>query len=204
VVARDSILYLHFVAPLYSSRLDDALAFAADAFRGKRRKGSDVPYLTHLLQVMVFVGENGGDEDQMIAAVLHDYLEDITGASRELLATRFGERVATMVEALSDSTSSAKPKPAWEARKQAYLARLRDEPADVKLISVADKLHNARSIRRDLRVIGPEVWKRFTGTPEQTLWYYREVVAALGTGWTHVLLDDLRAEVVGLAADMSP
>jgi (p)ppGpp synthase/HD superfamily hydrolase len=187
--------------PLYSVRLDEALAFAADAFRHKVRKGSNVPYLTHLLQVMVFVGENGGDEEQMIAAVLHDYLEDISGASRDVVAARFGERVASMVEALSDSTTGAGPKPAWEPRKQRYLARLRDEPAAVKLISTADKLHNARSIRRDLRVVGVDLWKRFTGTRDQTVWYYREVVLALGTGWSHVLLDELRTEVEQLAVE---
>ena len=186
---------------MYSARLDDALAFAADAFRHKRRKGSDIPYLMHLLQVMVFVGENGGDEEQMIAAVLHDYLEDCEGATRAILVERFGDRVARIVEALSDSTTT--PKPAWEPRKRAYLARLTAEHPDVKLISVSDKLHNARSIRRDLERVGPELWKRFTGTREQTLWYYREVVVALGTGWSHPLLDELRREVDGLAADLA-
>jgi (p)ppGpp synthase/HD superfamily hydrolase len=187
---------------MYSSRLDDALAFAADAFRHKRRKGSDIPYLTHLLQVMVFVGENGGDEDQMIAAVLHDYLEDCEGATREILAARFGERVAGIVEALSDSTHSNTPKPAWEPRKKAYVAKLAAEPPDVKLVSVSDKLHNARSIRRDLARVGDALWQRFTGTKDQTLWYYREVVAALGTNWSHPLLEELRTEVDGLAADL--
>lgn len=185
---------------MYSERLDEALAFAADAFRHKRRKGSDIPYLTHLLQVMVFVGENGGDEEQMIAAVLHDYLEDCEGATREILAARFGERVAGIVEALSDSTTV--PKPPWESRKKAYLAKLAAEPPDVKLVSVSDKLHNARSIRRDLARVGDELWKRFTGTKDQTLWYYREVVVALGSDWSHPLLDDLRREVDALAADL--
>jgi len=183
----------------YTKRLDDALAFAADAFRHRVRKGSDVAYLTHLLQVMVFVGEHGGDEDQLIAAVLHDYLEDIPGAERATLVARYGEHVARLVEGLSDSVSQ--PKPPWEERKSAYLAKLRDEPAELKLISAADKLHNARSIVRDLKTHGEELWKRFTGTRDQTLWYYREVVVALGAGWAHPLLEELREEVARMHAE---
>jgi (p)ppGpp synthase/HD superfamily hydrolase len=180
----------------YTTRLDEALALAADAFRARRRKGSGIPYLTHLLQVMVLVGEHGGDEDQMIAAVLHDYLEDIPGASRAELERRFGARVTRLVVALSDATTQ--PKPPWEERKRAYLERLRAEPAEVRLVSAADKLHNALSIRRDFASIGEEVFDRFTATREQTLWYYREVVGALGDGWAHALLDRLRDEVDAL------
>lgn len=177
----------------YSRRLDDALGLAADAFRTHVRKGSGVPYLTHLLSVMAIVGEHGGDEDQMIAAVLHDYLEDIDGARAEALEARFGPRVRRMVEALSDATST--PKPPWEDRKRGYLARLAEEPAEVKLISAADKLHNARSILRDLQQHGDRVWERFTASREQSLWYYRGVVEALAEGWSHALLEELRAVV---------
>jgi hypothetical protein len=180
--------------PCYSERLDRALVMAAASFRTRVRKGSSIPYVTHLLQVMVTVAEHGGDEDQMIAALLHDYLEDIPGASREHLAEAFGEDVASMVERLSDSTGQ--PKPPWEPRKRRYLAGLRTETPRVKLISAADKLHNARSILRDFRTIGDEVFDRFAASREQTLWYYRQAVAALGEGWAHPLLDELR-EVVG-------
>ena len=180
----------------YSKRLDDAIALATDAFRGVVRKSTEIPYLSHLLQVLVYVAENGGDEDQMIAAVLHDYLEDIEGSSEAALAEQFGARVARLVVGLSDSTTH--PKPPWEERKRTYIAHLVDEPAELKLISCADKLHNARSIHRDYRVVGDEIWERFKPTREQTLWYYREVVRALGKGWSSPLLDELFAEVRGL------
>lgn len=182
--------------PCYSSRLDQALALAADAFRGHRRKGTAVPYLTHLMQVMVWVGEHGGTEDQMIAALLHDYIEDIRGASPQTLEDLFGPHVRRLVEALSDSHTH--PKPPWRARKEAFLAHLRQQPAEVKLICACDKLHNARSILRDRTVVGEAIWERFTGKREGTLWYYREVVAALAQGWEHTLLDALRATVDAL------
>ncbi len=180
----------------YSPRLDDALAFAADAFRHRVRKGTEVPYLTHLLQVMVHVAEHGGDEDQLIAALLHDWIEDIPGADRAVLEARFGPRVADFVVALSDCFGH--PKPPWEERKRDYIAKLATEPPELKLISAADKLHNARSMVRDLNAIGDTLWGRFTGNREQTLWYYREVLAALETGWSHPLLDELRDEVARL------
>lgn len=178
----------------YSARLDEALALATDAFRTHIRKGSGVPYLTHLLQVMVTVGEYGGDEDQMIAAVLHDYLEDIPEADADDLEARFGARVRHMVEALSDTTEH--PKPPWKERKVAYLDKLRGEPAELKLVSAADKLHNARSILRDLRDgPGEALWTRFKTGREGQLWYYGEVVEALGEGWSHPLLEELRGAV---------
>ncbi|MFW6050445.1 MAG: HD domain-containing protein [Myxococcota bacterium] len=179
--------------PLYSTRLDDALVFVADQFRHRVRKGTVVPYLTHLLQVMVTVAEHGGDEDQLVAALLHDYLEDIRGASRSLLAERWGERVAWLVEALSDSTTH--PKPPWEQRKRAYVEQLRTAEPAVKLVSAADKLHNAASVLRDLQSAGPAVFERFTASREQTLWYYRAVTEALAHGWAHPLVDELDAVV---------
>lgn len=183
-------------SPQYSTRLDDAIALATDAFRPVIRKGSGVPYLTHLLQVLVTVGEYHGDEDQMIAAVLHDYLEDIESGTGEELESKFGPRVRRLVEALSDTT--VLPKPPWKARKVAYLAHLTDAPEEVKLISAADKLHNARSILRDHRVVGEEIWERFTAEKDETLWYYASVVESLASGWTHPLLEELRGTVDAL------
>jgi len=182
--------------PLYSQRLDAAIALAVDAFRRRVRKGSQIPYLTHLLQVMVTVAEHGGDEEQMIAAVLHDYLEDIRGARREDLAEQFGERVAHLVEGLSDSTTH--PRPPWQERKETYLRALAAEPPELKLISTADKLHNATSILRDYRTLREEVWDRFTASREQTLWYYRAAYAALASDWSHPLLEDLRRVVIAM------
>lgn len=152
-----------------------------------------MPYLTHLLQVTAWVGESGGDEDQMIAAMLHDYLEDIPGSSAEELELRFGARATRMVLALSDTT--AHPKPPWKDRKLRYLAQLRSEPPEIKLISACDKLHNATTILRDYRDIGHEIWDRFRPPMAETLWYYREVTEALADGWPHPRVDQLR-EVV--------
>jgi len=178
---------------MYSERLDRAVALVTDAFRTHYRKGSGVPYLTHLFQVMVTVGEYGGDEDQMIAALLHDYLEDVKGSSGQDLEERFGPRVRRLVEQLSDTTEH--PKPPWRERKVTYLDELRHEPPELKLISASDKLHNARSILRDLHVIGEELWERFTGKKDGSLWYYVAVVEALGEGWSHPILDELRETV---------
>jgi (p)ppGpp synthase/HD superfamily hydrolase len=177
----------------YTRRLDDAVAFALDAFRGRVRKGTRVPYATHLLAVTSLVGEYGGDEDQLIAAVLHDWLEDIEGARAEVLAERFGARVARLVAGLSDSTTH--PKPPWKERKLAYLAHLRGEPEELKLISAADKLHNCACIRRDRAEVGAAVWARFTGGRDGTLWYYGAVVDALAAGWDHPLQRRLAQEV---------
>ncbi|MBK7581434.1 MAG: HD domain-containing protein [Myxococcales bacterium] len=184
--------------PAYSTRLDEALGFVADAFRHRARKGSGVPYLSHLLAVAACVSEHGGDEEQTIAALCHDYLEDIPGADAALLESRFGARVARLVVGLSDSVTQ--PKPPWKERKLAYLAKLRDEPDELKLISAADKLHNASAILRDHRAIGEAVWDRFTATRDETLWYYRGVLSALGTGWNHPLLDELSTAVRAMHA----
>lgn len=180
--------------PFYGPRVGRALRFAADAFASRARKGSGVPYLTHLLAVTTLVMENGGDEDQICAAVLHDYLEDIPGATVEELEEAFGARVARIVRALSDATN-AREKAPWKPRKLAYLAHLRDEPAEVKLVSAADKLHNARSILDDHRRMGDEVFSRFTAPREETLWYYREVVRALAHGFDHPLVGEVREAV---------
>ncbi len=177
----------------YSERLDQALVFVAAAFRHHIRKGSGVPYLSHLLQVAATVAEHGGDEEQIVAALCHDYLEDIAGAHRDDLAGRFGDRVARLVEGLSDSTGQFKS--VWKERKLSYLACLWGESVELKLICVADKLHNASAIVRDRRLVGDRVWERFNPTREESLWYYREVLVSLGTDWAHPLLDELRRTV---------
>lgn len=174
-----------------TARLSDAFAFTAEAFRFKRRKGSGVPYLVHLLYVTSLVGEAGGDEEQLIAALLHDYLEDIPSGTEAELTQRFGARVSRLVVALSDTV--VQPKPPWRERKVGYLQHLVTESAEVKLISAADKFHNCTSIVRDYRVMGEEIFERFSPDKAGTLWYYRSVVAALGNNWEHWLLEELRA-----------
>jgi (p)ppGpp synthase/HD superfamily hydrolase len=170
-------------------RLDEAAALVLHDFRHIKRKGKETPYIAHLFGVLSLVAEGGGDEDQLVAALLHDWLEDIPGATGDVLEHRFGHRVRWMVEALSDSTSH--PKPAWQERKEAYLATLAAKPADVKLVSAADKLHNAQTLVRDLRVEGLSTFDRFSGGVRGTLWYYASVASALRSGWDHWLLDEL-------------
>lgn len=179
--------------PAYSEAFDRAVARAVADFRGVRRKGTSIPYVTHLFAVAALVGEHGGDEEQLIAAVLHDWLEDVPGATPAALEAEFGPRVGRLVVGLSDSVGH--PKPPWRPRKEAYLAHLREAPAELKLISAADKLHNCWSIRRDLATVGGELWGRFTAGRDGTLWYYDAVAVALGHGWPHPLARQLRAEV---------
>lgn len=182
----------------YSERVDAALGFVAAAFRHRARKGSNVPYLSHLLAVAALVAEHGGDEDQIVAALLHDYLEDIPGSSEGEVEQLFGARVARLVVALSDALEH--PKPPWQERKQRYLDKLAHEPAELKLISAADKLHNARSLIRDHAQVGDALWQRFSASREQTLWYYRSVAQALGRNWSHPLLSELERCVDELLA----
>ncbi|MFC1609912.1 HD domain-containing protein [Myxococcota bacterium] len=189
----------------YSERVGEALKLAADAFSSKIRKGTDaggqtpIIYLSHLLQVATWVAENRGDEDQIIAAVLHDYLEDIDGATEAQLVGRFGKRVARLVAALSDTT--VRPKPPWKARKEAYIDKLRGEPPEVKLISACDKLHNATRILADLREIGAGVWELFSASRDETLWYYGQVTEALAYEWDHPLVEQLRKTVEQVRAE---
>lgn len=179
--------------PAYSERFDRAVARAVADFRGIRRKGTQIPYVTHLFAVAAFVGEHGGDEDQLAAAILHDWLEDVPGASVATLEAEFGARVARLVAGLSDSVGH--PKPPWRARKEAYLAHLRAEAEELKLISASDKLHNCQCIRRDLAAVGDDLWGRFTAGRDGTLWYYDSVAEALADGWPHPLATRLRVEV---------
>lgn len=180
----------------YTHRLDEAIALAVDAFRYQRRKGTPVPYLTHLLQVLVWVAEGGGDEDQQIAAVLHDYVEDIEGVTLADVERRFGPRVARLVDTLSDTQEH--PKPPWRPRKEAHIARIRNAEPEAKLLFAADKLHNVRSMVQDHAVIGDDLWRRFRGGRDGTLWYYQAACDALGESWDHPLLHRLRAEVATL------
>ena len=157
-----------------SAGFRDALLYAAELHASQLRKGSATPYFAHLMSVAALVLENGGDQQQAIAALLHDAVEDQGGlAALEEIRARFGERVAHMVSELSDSHTE--PKPAWLQRKTDYLNHLPDAGADVLLISLADKLHNARSILQDYALIGERVWDRFHGGRDGVLWYYRSL-----------------------------
>jgi HD domain len=178
----------------YGKAMDKALFFVADAFRNKTRKGTTIPYLTHLLAVTALVGEFGGNEDQLIAALLHDSLEDLEWVTIDYLKEHYGAEVTEIVMALSDTTEH--PKPEWRTRKTRYLERLAEEGPLVKLVSAADKLHNIQCLIRDLRTHGDEVWKRFNAGREDQVWYYQAALEALGRGWKDPLLGEFR-EAVG-------
>src|SRR5947209_2209991 len=125
-------------------RFEDALVFATQLHAGQRRKGSATPYVAHLLAVAAIVLENEGNEDEAIAALLHDAIEDQGGApTREMIRERFGNRVVEIVDGCTDA--EVIPKPPWRARKEAYIAHLRGATPSVRLVSAADKLHNARA-----------------------------------------------------------
>lgn len=163
--------------PELGSAFDEALLFAALVHRRQRRKGGDIPYVSHLLAVAALVLEAGGDEDQAVAALLHHTVEDHPDqVSFALLAERFGDRVTNIVRECSDTEEY--PKPPWRERKDAYLRHLRLQHADAVLVSLADKLHNTRSTLRDLRFTGPGVWDRFNAGRDEQLWYYAAVHAS--------------------------
>ncbi len=188
-----------------SSRFEEALAFATQLHARQTRKGTDIPYIAHLLAVTSLVLENGGSEDEAIAALLHDAVEDQGGVStRKEIRRRFGATVAEIVDGCTDSDIS--PKPPWRSRKEGYVARLREASPPVRLVSAADKLHNARTILADYRASGELVWERFTGGRDGTLWYYRALVDALRAGGASPLvkeLDRVVAEIEQLAQGAS-
>lgn len=166
-----------FDGALLSPRFEDALVYAARLHSRQRRKGTGIPYVSHLLGVASLVLENGGDEDGAIAALLHDAVEDQGGRpTLEEIRRRFGHRVASIVEGCTDT--DVVPKPPWRQRKEAYIAHVRQASAEVRRVSAADKVHNARTILADLRRSGSAVWTRFTADREGVLWYYRSLTKA--------------------------
>ncbi len=192
-------------APLVSERFADALAFASRLHARQLRKGSGVPYVAHLLAVTATVLEHGGDEEQAIAALLHDALEDqgaAYGGARRLaedIERRFGARVRRIVEGCSDWSGEGE-RPPWAQRKTRYVEGLLRESRDVRLVSAADKLHNARSLVRELACFGPALWRRFTATPQQTCWYYEALLEAYRRAGDlpDALLEDLESAVAAL------
>ena len=163
--------------PFLTERFDKALQFAHGVHRSQPRKDTTIPYVSHLLSVAGLVLESGGDEDLAIAALLHDAVEDAEDMSGEEMSDRirakFGDRVADIVDGCSDAKSSpGGSKPPWRSRKEAYLEHLRSASNDILRVSIADKVHNARSIATDQDRLGEELWKRFSSTSEESHWYY--------------------------------
>jgi GTP pyrophosphokinase len=185
----------------YSHRFLLALDAAATMHAAQRRKGSGVPYISHLLGTCAIAMEYGADEDEAIAALLHDAIEDVrpTEQARQAVAY-FGERVFAIVEGCTDSDTH--PKKPWRERKERYIAHLAAADASVLLVAGADKLHNARSLLIDLRRIGDKVWSRFNAGREESLWFYRSVVAAMRGNPANnaALVDELERTVAEIDA----
>lgn len=164
--------------PKLTARFEEALVYAHQLHARQTRKSTGIPYIAHLLSVTALVLEDGGDEDEAIAALLHDAVEDQGGdATRREIRRRFGARVAAIVDGCTDADTI--PKPPWRWRKEQFIASLHDAAPGVLRVASADKLHNARSLLSDFREQGDAVWARFKGGKEGTMWYYRELVKIL-------------------------
>jgi (p)ppGpp synthase/HD superfamily hydrolase len=160
---------------ILSTRFEDALTYACTIHAGQTRKGTGVPYISHLLSVAALALEFGANEEEAIGALLHDAAEDAGGRGRlEDIRVRFGDKVADIVDGCTDTYDT--PKPDWQNRKEDYIAHLAEASASVLLVSCCDKLHNARSIVMDLKKYGDKLWERFGGGKEGTIWYYETLV----------------------------
>ena len=192
---------------MFTERFVAALALAVEAHDGQLRKGTQIPYVSHPMAVASLALEFGADEDQAIAALLHDVLEDGGPDYAPRIQASFGPRVLALVQACTDGVADRTgAKPPWAQRKQAYLAHLADAPDEVLLVSGADKLHNARAIVADLQQVGPAVFQRFKAGRDGTLWYYQSLAQVFAKRQAKVapLLAAEVQRMVSLAAGASP
>ena len=181
-----------------SPRFRHAFEYAATLHAADLRKGSRIPYLSHLLDVCAIVMRYGGNEDAVVAALLHDAAEDHGGYPRLVdIQRNFGKAVAAIVEECTDSTNTLKE--SWEVRKKNYVKHLPQASRGGLLVSAADKLSNVRAILADHYVIGDEVYKRFKRPKRRTLWYYN----ALSKAFTAHLGGDLSKEVRRTVAELN-
>jgi (p)ppGpp synthase/HD superfamily hydrolase len=185
-----------------TARFEDALVYAHKVHQGQVRKSTGIPYVAHILGVAAIAMEYGANEDEAIGALLHDAAED--GGGEETLAeirAKFDDAVADIVLGCSDSlVQNPEEKLPWRERKEGYLAHLENASKSVCLVSAADKLHNVQAITRDYREEGEEIWSRFQGRRDGTLWYYDEVADALLLRYRAPITIDLRREVDELLA----
>ncbi len=184
-------------------RFEDALAWAARLHRNQRRKGGGSPYVSHLLGVASLVLEHGGGEDEAIAALLHDAVEDQGGpATLEAIRGRYGDVVARVVMECSDTDED--PKPHWRQRKEAYLAALPDKSVAAHLVSACDKVHNATRTAEDLENRGESVWEMFNAGAEEQRWWYSSLYRAFSDAGKapEDLVMKLRAAVLRLGCDL--
>ncbi len=183
-----------------TARFEAALVYAHQVHQGQRRKGTGIPYIAHILGVAALAMEYGANEDEAIGALLHDAAEDGGGeATLAEIRARFGDAVADIVLGCSDSlVEDPEDKLPWRERKENYLAHLENATTSVLLVSAADKLHNVRSIMRDYREHGDEIWARFQGRRDGTLWYYETVADTLMRRYRVQLTRDLQDDVDAL------
>jgi len=166
-------------SPQLGKRFEEALILANQLHAGQKRKGTHVPYISHLLSTAALVLQDGGDEDEAIAALLHDAVEDQGGEEKlALIRKKFGEKIATIVDECSDTDVT--PKPPWRKRKEDHITRLQSASSSTHRVMLADKLHNARALLRELRDQGEAAWEVFRGGKEGMLWYYRTTHEILG------------------------
>ncbi len=178
-----------------SRDFDDAVAYALDRHRGQMRKGTSIPYVAHVLAVAAIAFEHGATEQEAIAAVLHDTVEDAGGRPvLDEIRRRYGDAVADTVAACSDAFTQ--PKPPWEERKRAHVAHLATASRSTALVTAADKLHNAQAILRDYRQEGDRLWSRFNAGRDEILRYHRAVIDAIREKAPAPLLEELE-RVVG-------
>ena len=185
-----------------TARFEAALVYAHQVHQNQRRKGTGIPYIAHILGVAALAMEYGATEDEAIGALLHDAAEDGGGeATLAEIRARFGDAVADIVLGCSDSlVEDPEDKLPWRERKENYLAHLEHATPSVLLVSAADKLHNVRSIMRDYREHGTEIWERFQGRRDGTLWYYETVADTLMRRYSAQLTRDLQDDVDALLA----
>ncbi len=167
-----------------SEKFEEALVYATQAHGNQMRKKTGIPFVAHILGVTAIALEYGASETEAISALLHDTVEDCGGADRfRDIREKFGDDVAGIVDGCTDTYET--PKPPWLKRKRAYIEHLKDSDSSTRLVSASDKLHNTRAILAELRRHGTDVFDRFGGKKDGTLWYYRTLVTAFREHGNH-------------------
>lgn len=170
----------------FSPKFDEALAYASTIHRGQKRKSSGAPYIGHLLAVTAMIIEYKGTEDEAIAGLLHDAIEDQGAHQEDVIRNKFGDNVAEIVKYCSDAFST--PKPTWKERKLHHIATIKNAPPSVLLVTAADKLSNMKSLLDDYRYVRmskfarAKFWEPFKGGRDGSMWYYREMADAVSAG----------------------
>jgi len=180
-----------------TDRFEQALIYAYHLHRHQVRKVSSVPYISHLLSVAALVLEDGGNEDEAIAALLHDAIEDQGGLpTRAAIYEQFGEQVGAIVDGCTEWDEL--PKPPWKVRKLRYLENLRWASSSVRRVSLADKLHNLRSLLSDWQMSGDRIWLEFNSPPAEMLWFYQSLMHAYSNLNENRMMEDFKQAVTEL------